>query len=159
MKSRYAILWALPLLILLLTGCQKERIQHLNDVSAIRAYLEAKNITAEQDPEADYFYYFYVDNNRQQLVTANSGLTLKVRYKAELLDGTVVADTGTDFELIELDQAIYGWRLALPRMSIGERMLLVLPSRLAYADEESPTIPPYSNLVFDIELLDVYPQF
>lgn len=146
-------------LVGILSACRKDAQQHEQDVAACRAYVKAQNIPALQDPNADYFYYFRTENERPKLVVANEGLTLKVRYQTTLLDGTVVADTGPNAELVQLDESIYGWRLALPRMGLGERMLLVLPSRLAYSNESNLTIPSYSNLVFDIELLDVYPQF
>ena len=110
----------------LVGACRKAALQHEQDVAACQAYAEDRNIPALQDTDADYFYYFYVANNNPNLVLANEGLTLKVRYRAELLDGTLVDDTGADSALIQLDESIYGWRLALPRMGIGERMLLVL---------------------------------
>ena len=155
------VIWSCLGMLLLgwLSACQDAQRQHEVDVTTIRSYLQGRNIDAEQDPDADYFYYFYVANDRQKLVKANAGLILVLRYSATLLDGTVITDTGNYTVLVELDNTIYGWQLALPRMSIGERMLLVLPSRLAYADAGSPAIPPNSNLVFEIELLDVYPQF
>lgn len=141
-----------------LSACRKKQLQHEADVSAIQAYVDANNLPASRDQNADYFYYFTVRTNQPKLVQANAGLTLKIRYRAELLDGTEVANTNTGFDLVSLDDSLFGWRLALPRMRLGERMILILPSRLAYGDESSSTIPPNSNLVFDIELLDVFPQ-
>jgi len=38
---------------------------------------------------------------------------------------------------------------------VGEKARFVLPYTLAYGTETYGNIPPYSNLVFDVELLDV----
>jgi FKBP-type peptidyl-prolyl cis-trans isomerase len=150
----------LLLLLIGLSSCQKDEMQqHEADIMAIEAYLEQRGIAAERDPASDFFYYFYVDNDHPYQVKRDKNLTVEVRYKASLLDGTVVADTGNDAELVVLEESLYGWQLALPLMSTGDHMLLVLPSRLAYGDEISSLIPEDANLVFEIELLEIYPKF
>lgn len=141
-------------------SCREEEIrQHEADILAIENYLSQQGITAERDLAADFFYSFFVKNDNSYTPPRDEGLTLEVLYKAYLLDGTVVEDTRNTPVRVALDQSIYGWRLALPLMGKGDRMLLILPSRLAYGTESSATIPANSILAFEIELLEVYPQF
>ena len=40
-------------------------------------------------------------------------------------------------------------------MRVGEKARFVLPYTLAYGTQEFRNIPAFSNLVFDVELLDV----
>ncbi|MGH1336113.1 MAG: FKBP-type peptidyl-prolyl cis-trans isomerase [Aureispira sp.] len=150
----------LLLLVTSLFSCRQEELrQHEADILAIENYLSQQGITAERDSEADFFYSLYVNNDRAYKPPRDWGLTMEVRYKASLLDGTVVEETGSIPVRVEIDQSIYGWRLAMPLMSKGEKMLLFLPSRLAYGSESSALIPAHSILMFDIELLEIYPQF
>lgn len=148
------------LLIIGLSACRDtENLQHETDILTINNYLSQQGIAATQDAQADFFYFFYVENDKNYQPPRDWGLTVEVRYKAFLLDGTVVEDTGASTVRVPLDQSIYGWRLALPLMNRGERMLLLLPSRLAYGTESSATIPANSVLGFEIELVEIYPRF
>jgi FKBP-type peptidyl-prolyl cis-trans isomerase len=40
-------------------------------------------------------------------------------------------------------------------MNVGGKATLVIPSSIAYGERDMGQIPPYSTLVFDVELLDV----
>lgn len=154
-----ALFFLLLLTTSLLSCRKKELLQHKADILAIKNYLKQQGITAIRDPKADFFYFFYVNNDKKYHPVRNQGLIMDVRYKAFLLDGTIVDQTGGVAVKVELDQSIYGWQLALPLMSEGERMLLILPSRLAYGSESSTSIPANSILAFDIELVEIYPKF
>jgi FKBP-type peptidyl-prolyl cis-trans isomerase len=51
---------------------------------------------------------------------------------------------------------IPGWRLGIPGMKEGGRRRLIIPSDLAYGPRgKPPAIPPYSTLIYDIELVGV----
>jgi FKBP-type peptidyl-prolyl cis-trans isomerase len=140
-------------------SCQKEAIQHRNDIQLIKDYIEVNSIKAHEDTKSNLFYA--IDSVCCDTIApiAHSGIIVEVKYKAYLLDGTVVYDTGSSSTKIELDESLYGWQLALPKMTINDKMLLLLPSRLAYGEEGHDNIPPNSVLIFDIELIEVFPHF
>lgn len=53
-------------------------------------------------------------------------------------------------------QVIRGWDEGIAQMSVGERAYLICTHDVAYGAEGSPGgIPPYSTLIFDVELLKV----
>ncbi len=52
-------------------------------------------------------------------------------------------------------QVIQGWDEALLSMHIGEKRRIILPAHLAYGHQGNASIPPYSSLIFDIELIDI----
>lgn len=55
-----------------------------------------------------------------------------------------------------LDQVIAGWGEGIPGMKVGGTRRLIIPADLAYgAQSPSPSIPPNSALVFDVEVLSV----
>ncbi len=145
--------------LLVLFGCNKESEQLLQDIQQIQAYLQTNNIQATEDEAAHYFFSIISSSTDTLSPARYAGLTVELRYKAQLLDGTVLHNSNGQVEQIELDDAIIGWQLALPRMDINETMLLILPSRLAYGEEGTDRIPPHSVLLFEIELLDIFPRF
>lgn len=51
--------------------------------------------------------------------------------------------------------ATKGWDQGLIGMKAGGRRKLFVPTNLAYGEREKPKIPAFSNLIFEIELLEV----
>ena len=50
---------------------------------------------------------------------------------------------------------IPGWELGLLKMKKGSKRCLVIPYQLAYGHRSLGRIPPYSTLIFEIELLGI----
>lgn len=63
-------------------------------------------------------------------------------------------DTGQPFTS-PLSNLISGWKTGIPGMKVGGIRRLTIPSDQAYGPNGSGTIPPNSDLVFDIELIGV----
>ncbi|KAG0337262.1 FK506 binding protein proline rotamase rapamycin-binding protein [Podila humilis] len=66
-------------------------------------------------------------------------------------------DRGTPFVTqIGVGRVIKGWDQGVPLMSVGERATLRMTHDFAYgARGVPPIIPGFSNLVFDVELLEI----
>ncbi|WP_248748522.1 FKBP-type peptidyl-prolyl cis-trans isomerase [Pseudomonas sp. MWU15-20650] len=78
---------------------------------------------------------------------------VQVKYVGRLPDGTVF-DKSTQPQWFRLDSVISGWSSALQQMPVGAKWRLVIPSAQAYgADGAGELIPPYTPLIFEIELL------
>lgn len=78
---------------------------------------------------------------------------VQVKYIGKLPDGTIF-DQSTQPQWFRLDSVISGWSKALQQMPTGAKWRLVIPSAQAYgADGAGELIPPYTPLVFEIELL------
>lgn len=52
------------------------------------------------------------------------------------------------------DMIIKGMEESLLMMNKGSKAKVIVPFYLAYNDMENAPVPPYSNLIFEIELLD-----
>ena len=83
---------------------------------------------------------------------------VKVRYEGRLIDGTVFdasSKHGDEPVTFRPDQVIRGWTEALTMMPVGSKWQLFIPQELGYGDREAGNIPPYSTLIFDVELVSI----
>ena len=84
--------------------------------------------------------------------------TVKVHYEGFLTDGSVFDSSIQRGEPIEfpLNGVIAGWTEGLQLMSEGSKYRLFIPYQLAYGEQGAgASIPPYSALIFDVELIEV----
>lgn len=117
------------------------------DDELIRTYLEDNSLTATKDASGLYY----------KILKQGSGMfspsaSLRIRYTGKLLDGTKF-DSGT----IDgpLSRYIKGWQIGIPKLSIGGKAILYIPSALGYGSRSSGGIPANSVLIFDVEVLSV----
>jgi FKBP-type peptidyl-prolyl cis-trans isomerase len=84
--------------------------------------------------------------------------TVRVHYEGALTNG-VVFDSSYERgepEEFPLDMVIPGWAEGIMMMNTGSIYRIFLPSDLAYGEHGAgQVIPPYSTLVFTVELLDI----
>lgn len=91
--------------------------------------------------------------------TVKPGATVRVHYTGALAsNGTIFQSSHDNNNPITfgLDQVIQGWQQGVPGMSVGGTRRLLIPAAMAYGSQSpSKNIPPNSDLVFDIELLEI----
>lgn len=88
------------------------------------------------------------------------GALITAHYTGWLEDGTKFDsshDRGKPFQcVIGTGRVIKGWDQGLIGMQAGGKRKLFVPAHLAYGERQvGPLIKPNSNLVFEIELLEV----
>jgi peptidylprolyl isomerase len=118
-------------------------------------YLVQNNITVE--PTATGLYYVMTQEGNGE--KPEVGQVVKVHYTGKLLDGTVFDSSVERGEPISkpigVGQLIPGWDEGILMMSKGEKGMLYIPYYLGYGDRDMGEIPPFSNLVFEVELVDI----
>ena len=83
-----------------------------------------------------------------------------VRYEGKLIDGTVFDSSYTrtpDTSTFSPGQVIKGWTEALLLMPEGSVWELYIPQELGYGARQAGKIPPYSTLIFTVEVVKVIP--
>ncbi|MCM2680336.1 FKBP-type peptidyl-prolyl cis-trans isomerase [Echinimonas agarilytica] len=82
---------------------------------------------------------------------------VNVHYHGMLTDGTVFDSSVDRGEPISfpVTGVIPGWVEALQLMTVGSKWRLTIPQNLAYGEQGAGSIPPYSVLVFEVELLGI----
>ncbi len=118
---------------------------------------------------------FMTENaKREEVVTLPSGLQyeilrkgsgpvptetdrVKVHYHGTLIDDTVFDSSVERGEpsTFGVTQVIAGWTEALQLMPVGSKWRLYVPYELAYGSQDRGTIKPFSNLIFEVELLGI----
>ena len=118
----------------------------------------------------------YLDNYKKQkgVVALPSGLlykvvrkgdgalpadtsTVEVHYEGKLIDGSIFDSSYQRGETTSfpLNQVIKGWQEGLKLMPVGSEYELVIPYTLAYGEVGTRGIPPFSTLIFKVELKDI----
>jgi FKBP-type peptidyl-prolyl cis-trans isomerase FkpA len=153
-------------LIIVLASCKKTEEQTVNcipnntgvptaaEIASLQAYLTSKSITATQDPGG----FFYI------IVAPGTGVTpaltskIKAKYVGTLEDGTQFGqniDPAGD-ALGFLSGLVLGWQRGLPLIKKGGTIKLYLPPSLGYGCAGSGSVPSNANLIFTLDLVDVY---
>lgn len=90
---------------------------------------------------------------------AVKGALITTQYTGWLEHGTEFDSSysrGKPFQcVIGTGRVIKGWDQGLMGMQVGGKRKLLVPAHLGYGERTMGKIPPNSNLVFEIELLEV----
>jgi FKBP-type peptidyl-prolyl cis-trans isomerase len=142
-------------------------------IALVEAALESamdKQNDANRQKEAEFLE---LNGRRAEVQTTASGLqyevlaeggdekpvaadTVRVSYEGSLIDGTVFDSSVEQPEEIPLEMVIPGWAEGIQLMGVGGKYRLYIPSGLAYGKMGAgQIIPPYSTLIFDVELLEI----
>jgi FKBP-type peptidyl-prolyl cis-trans isomerase FkpA len=122
----------------------------------IKSYLTDNKIDAK--PQESGLYYIPKKNGKGKM--AKSGNKISVHYIGKFIDGrefdsSYKRNEPFEFEL-GAEQVIEAWELACKNMRVGDMVLIITPSSLAYgAGGYGKLIPPFTPLVFEIEMLGV----
>lgn len=126
------------------------------------------------DTQAEGELFLEENKKRPEVTTTESGLQyevlkqgkgkkpaatdkVKVHYHGTLTDGTVFdssVDRGEPAEFY-LNQVIAGWTEGLQLMPVGSKYKFYIPQELGYGSRAAGSIPPYSALIFEVELLSI----
>ncbi|MCR9062491.1 MAG: FKBP-type peptidyl-prolyl cis-trans isomerase [Cytophagales bacterium] len=99
---------------------------------------------------------YFLNEKEGNGATVAKGDTVSVSYVGKFMDGNVF-DQNSPFTFpVGLGYVIKGWDEALLTMKKGQKATFVIPSELGYgARGAGGTIPPFTPLVFEIELLEI----
>lgn len=89
------------------------------------------------------------------------GDVVEVNYTGYFKDGRIFDSSIKRGKPIRFElgkgQVIKGWEIGLSKLHKGEKARLIIPYQLAYGENgRPPLIPPKSDLIFDVELLNIY---
>lgn len=80
--------------------------------------------------------------------------SVRCNYKGSFIDGKVF-DYSSNPIVFPLQGVIEGWTEGLQYMTEGAKYRFVIPYQLGYGARGYSIIPPYSTLIFEVELIEV----
>jgi FKBP-type peptidyl-prolyl cis-trans isomerase len=118
---------------------------------------EEPQIISNFNPPYDITELTYEDSVVGDGDTVQPSDTVTIHYTGALAsDGTIFdSSLGGEPATFPLDNLIAGWQQGIPGMKVGGTRRLFIPAELGYgASGSGSSIPPNSDLIFDIELFD-----
>jgi FKBP-type peptidyl-prolyl cis-trans isomerase len=133
-----------------------EKKRALEEDEIIQNYLKKNKLKGLKTENGLY----YIITKQGGGIQPKTGDKVSVHYKGSLLDGKVFDESykrGQPFQFpVGLGQVIRGWDEGIPLLKEGGKATLVIPSRLAYGNQQAGAdILPNSVLRFDVELIKV----
>jgi FKBP-type peptidyl-prolyl cis-trans isomerase FkpA len=137
------------------------------EMKILSKFLEDNKISTKSTPSG----LIYIEKTKGKGPHPKAGDKVKVNYTLSFVDGKVLETTdaeaakkggifeeGRPYAPAEfvLGQLIKGMEEGLAMMSAGSKARLIIPSSIGYG-EGGGAMPPYSTLIFDVELISFTP--
>lgn len=143
--------------------------------ATMHRYMQATMMKRSAIAKAQSQKFLEENKTKEGVKTTSSGLQYKVleqgkgkspttsdrvtvHYTGKLIDGTIFDSSVQRGQpsTFRVNQVISGWTEALQMMKEGDKWTLFIPYSLGYGERGSPpTIPPFSTLIFEVELMKV----
>ncbi|MFA5326935.1 MAG: FKBP-type peptidyl-prolyl cis-trans isomerase [Prolixibacteraceae bacterium] len=169
------------LALVLGSGCTKSKDPYASytqerEEGLIREWLDAA-VAADKDIDTTATGLYYIVNKVGTGDNVKAGDTVTVKYIGAYTDGTIfdasafhTSQTGTTLPYFSADSTytyihqsptsatlslILGWEEGIEYLSKGGSATFLFPSAKAYGSGGSYSIPPYSPLLFVIDVVDI----
>jgi len=123
-------------------------------INELIEYALEENWPVQKDPNGLVFWIIDPGNDTHP----KKNNSIQVRYKGNLLDGTVFDQSPASGEPVSfsLSETILAWQHAIPKIGEGGRIKILAHSDLAYGSRQiGNVIPSYSPLIFKVELIAI----
>jgi len=141
-------------------------------VMGISGICFAQELTEEQLEEKEFLA---ANKSNKEVKSLSSGLQYKiinkgkgrkptaadevyVRYIGRFVDGTIFDQSVAQVAAFKMTGIIPGMSEGLSLIGKGGKMIMYIPSSLAYGARGTGNIPPYKLLIFEVELVDLYDE-
>lgn len=144
--------------VLVVSGCKKDDPDAIytpeKEAGLIKDWLAAN---ATMDVKTTTSGISYIVSKVGTGVTVTTGNTVTVKYTGMFMDGSVF-DSSESYTYVHKGTSsgmISGWIEGIQLMSKGGKNTFLFPSANAYGPDRYDIIPPYSPLIFVIEVVDI----
>lgn len=127
-----------------------EEEQYAYDQYLIEQHLVNNNLEASLDTASGLRYIIEEPGDGFKPVGNSS---MKVNYEGKIMDGRIF-DKDDDV-LLGLNRVIEGWQILMPKIAEGGKIIMFIPSKYGYGETALPSIPAYSILRFEVELIEL----
>lgn len=139
----------------------KEQIRINDSLQLVERDLILDYLTKNQISNIPFENIYYKKLSSGEGEKPKAGDQVKVHYTGKFLDGKVFDSSIPRKEPLSFTigkgQMIKGFEIGVKLMQKGEKAVIVIPSALAYGARQRGEIPPFSPLVFELELVEITP--
>lgn len=121
-----------------------------SDLKIIDDSLQRAAINAEKEPNGVRYVVRSLGTGDKPTLSS----TIRIKYIGKLLTTKSVFDQNQNISF-PLNNLIIGWKTVLPLLPEGSKVTLYIPSGYGYGSQASTYIPANSNLIFEVDLLEV----
>lgn len=133
---------------------EEMKVLKVKSEQALVDYIKENNIT-----EKTQSGLYYSKLNNTDGATVALGQKARISFDAYYLDGTPLGNSeqlGGSYDIKYGEHGVLrGLEEAVGLLRVGEKGRFVIPYTLGYGENPYGNIPAYSNLVFDVELIDI----
>ncbi|TVR72126.1 MAG: hypothetical protein EA408_07340 [Marinilabiliales bacterium] len=153
---------------LLAISCSREDSRIEEERVKLEQYLQEQGYTGIE-PTSSGLYHVVIEDGTGEIPSRSD--FVNIEFVAKLVDGTVFEtsdeDVASQHNILRADKlygpakfnleqlGIQGLREGIMLMKEGGSSRLIIPSNLAFGSADLGIIPPYSTLIYDVDLLDV----
>ena len=141
-------------------GCKKTEVTNSNtseiEAAQMKDWLDA-NVKSSKNIDTTATGLYYIVDKVGSGPKVLTGDSLTVKYTGMFMDGTVF-DAAPSYSYVHKgtgQRMIQGWEEGIEVLSKGGSALFMIPSAKAYGDYGYAIIPPFSPLLFTIEVIDI----
>ncbi|GAB4288249.1 MAG: hypothetical protein Kow0068_14030 [Marinilabiliales bacterium] len=111
----------------------------------------------------DGLRFYLISEKHKKANKPKAGERVLVHYTGYFRDGKIFDSSVMRGEPIKIEvganQVIQGWEKSLTMMKKGDKARILIPYELAYGEKGyPPVIPAKTDLIFDMELVDILPE-
>ncbi len=151
------IMFELQILEVVKTATEIQRLA--SDTVSIDQYLASKSIDAIKDKSGLRYVITQLGTGAQPDIYSK----VKIKYTGKLQSDGTEFFTGTYEPSVDFDSRvinfIFGLQVALPKLPVGSKATLYIPSGLGFGDQTintgTATVPANSNIIYEIELVGI----
>jgi hypothetical protein len=144
--------------ILIFLSCKNSRKE--TEMEILTKYIEYYNGLVDTSfVKSDGIYFIDTLPHIFEPVKPQTGDSVILAYTGYILNAGnslqqfITVDTlNPDTYIYKKESVIEGWERGVGMMSANRKIVLIIPSDLAYGKHSAGLIPPYSTLVFEIEI-------
>lgn len=154
-KIGFFILIALTLVF----GCKKIDTSNNSSVQEtllIRQWVDVSKKSGYVVDSTSTGMYYVIEKVGTGAV-AQAGNSVTIAYTGRFLDGTTF-DASSSYTYVHkgaYSRMIPGWEDAIEKLSKGGKGVFLIPSSQAYGSNGYMVVPPYTPLLFGIEIIDI----
>jgi len=156
--TRIALLFSI-IFMMVFSACEKDPTpeeRRAEELAILEAFI-AENYPNATKTESGLYILWNTTGAGDEI---DAGDYVSVQYVGKFLEGGIFDASDYHDGIFEFTvgagQVIPAWDEALALCRVGDKITIVAPSTLAYGNTGSGTIPGYTSLVFDINVIEVF---